>query len=66
MPDSIFPLLVFGFGITGASILYTGKCSIYYILGEATNPSLGSKKRLGDHQIQENGASMLKVARVNH
>ena len=46
--------------------LYTGKCSIYYILGEATNPSLGSKKRLGDHQIQENGASMLKVARVNH
>ena len=24
MPDSIFPLLVFGFGITGASILLTG------------------------------------------
>ena len=39
---------------------------VFYILGEATNPSLGSKKRLGDHQIQENGASMLKVARVNH
>ena len=28
MPDSIFPLLVFGFGITGASITHTHRSEI--------------------------------------
>ena len=31
MPDSIFPLLVFGFGITGASILSSTGIDLYGI-----------------------------------
>ena len=32
MPDSIFPLLVFGFGITGASITYTALRNCFHAL----------------------------------
>ena len=43
MPESIFPLLVFHFGMTGASILIGHECIKYYINNKRRNKLIESK-----------------------
>ena len=44
MPDSIFPLLVFGFGITGASIMSTWFMNDFLFLEIRINLDLEDEK----------------------